>query len=326
MRLRSIDALRGIASILVVFFHHIGGYAGFLASPAALTVVPAYGYAGVYLFFVISGFCIHLRWVKGKDLNFREFWKRRMVRLYPAYLATLGVFIWWNGWTSITDLVLHVFMLHNWTPSSVFSINGVLWTLAVEEQLYLLYFLLLKMRVKFGWPVTLAALCLLRFAFFPVASKLGIPYQESALTTWVVWALGALAVELYHGKVKLSALPAIPLLLSAAALHYFAFAQYGRIFWILDTLLEQVLWGAGFFFLVSWLVRYEGANSTVVAVVAFIGLFSYSLYLTHPIVPIWAALPFAYAFYVVFEKPFIELLARQAQRKRSKPVLAAKEA
>jgi exopolysaccharide production protein ExoZ len=69
-RLRSIDALRGFAALSVVLYHAVGehpridvyGYSRYIYGPLAQFF--SFGYAGVYLFFVISGFCIHLYWAK----------------------------------------------------------------------------------------------------------------------------------------------------------------------------------------------------------------------------------------------------------------------
>ena len=46
-------------------------------------------------------------------------------------------------------------MLHNFDERTIFSIDGVFWTLAIEEQLYLEYFLLLPLRERWGWRTTL---------------------------------------------------------------------------------------------------------------------------------------------------------------------------
>src|ERR1043165_2562465 len=93
-RLVSIDLLRGGAALAVVF-HHAINWDLVEAKPLWFRAVHAIfdqGYLGVPLFFVISGFCIHLRWAKGyaregqSRLNFADFWKRRIKRLYPPYV------------------------------------------------------------------------------------------------------------------------------------------------------------------------------------------------------------------------------------------------
>ena len=51
------------------------------------------------VFFVISGFCIHLQWARARahhqegQIQFGAFWKRRIRRLYPPYLIALVLFL-----------------------------------------------------------------------------------------------------------------------------------------------------------------------------------------------------------------------------------------
>src|SRR4029450_589396 len=100
-------------------------------------------------------------------------------------------------------------MLHNLDPHTCYSINGVFWTLAIEEQLYLAYFLLLFLRKRCGWATTLIICVLVRLGWFVVAhliwakSGVGIPVPESAASHWFTWALGAMAVEAFYGLIKL---------------------------------------------------------------------------------------------------------------------------
>src|SRR6476660_9088344 len=99
-RLTSIDALRGFAALGVVLYHAVGR--ADLALPRGLLQWPGFfvhsltgfGYVGVFLFFVISGFCIHLQWARARaagrqsQIEFGAFWKRRLRRLYPPYVIT----------------------------------------------------------------------------------------------------------------------------------------------------------------------------------------------------------------------------------------------
>src|SRR5262249_1397770 len=141
----------------------------------------SYGYIGVYLFFVISGFCIHLRWAKAKaagqanpQIDFIAFWKRRIRRLYPAYLAALVIYLVVLAYLgkvvltpfAVYDTVIHLLMLHNLDERTCYSINGVFWTLAIEEQLYLAYFLLLYLRNRLGWLRTLGICLACRVGWF----------------------------------------------------------------------------------------------------------------------------------------------------------------
>ena len=330
-RLRSIDALRGVAALAVVLYHAVGqaprdetsAVIHLLAAP--VRAISAYGYAGVFLFFVISGFCIHLHWAKARvaataagtmadsapKIAFVPFWKRRIQRLYPPYLIALALYLLWsalNGGVQVNsfflwDMTLHLLMLHNLDAHTVYSINGVFWTLAIEEQLYLAYFLLLFMRRRWGWTRTLITCAAARVGWVVVcaalqrAAGLEIPVPESAASHWFTWALGALSVEAMYGLValprwcrdlrvaaaSLSSAVALSLLLPLIVQH--------SLFWHANAwLLLHPLWGVGFFILVNRAVVAERNwrewldVPRLVRWSATVGLFSYSLYLIHQLV------------------------------------------
>lgn len=376
-RLVSIDALRGLAALGVTLFHGLDAarfqfttaqFAS-LSAPAfaVLALILSYGYTGVFLFFLISGFCIHLRWAKAKDVNgeppkvdFIAFWKRRVRRLYPAYLVALASYVAiaiWLGrmplsWFTVYDTLIHLLMLHNLDNRICYSINGVFWTLAIEEQLYLAYFLLLVLRQRLGWVWTLAICLVCRlgwFAFSVSAQRLfgwEIPVSEGALSNWFVWALGAVSVEAQHGVIKLprwcyrQSLGSV-FLLVAAGLDYFdrgagQFGHFHHLVWLVNV----PLWGLGFFFVINCATqkekRWEQGQkiSSLVKCSAALGVFSYSLYLTHELaigypgqaIGHWLGLSgtalatfrwvvlcplsivLARAFFTCFERPFLTVL------------------
>ncbi len=223
-RLVSIDALRGIAATGVVCIHAIllpGGVwrGGSTLFGRAVATVLSLGFMGVYLFFVISGFCIHMQWARQDGVrsapSFGAFWKRRIFRLYPPYLVSLVVFValdsthrHLDSWF-IFDVGLHLVMAHNLTGPTTYSLNLVFWTLALEEQLYLLYFVLLILRRRWGWSATMAISFGARALWFLLAlvihRKFGLllPVQEGAAAQWFVWALGAVSVEYALGRIEL---------------------------------------------------------------------------------------------------------------------------
>jgi peptidoglycan/LPS O-acetylase OafA/YrhL len=360
-RLVSIDALRGIASFAVVLYHAFAMGVFSVVTPNVYVVweyiyaLPiSFGYTGVYLFFVISGFCIHLRWAKAKarneesfKLDFVSFWKRRIVRLYPAYLVTLALCIliqYFRGELVIStffvwDIVSHVLMIHNFDPRTVYSINGVLWTLAIEEQLYLAYFLLVYLREKFGWKYTMLFCVSARIGWFALAFALNksfgyqLPVIESSMANWCIWALGAVSIEAALGIIKLpkwtsSISIGILFLIVAGAIEY-TDLRLGRtgLFNKFTWLVYQPIWGFGFFILLNRIVNSEitwfkekatnyANKGNLIRVFAFVGVFSYSLYLTHEIIlgtirvpaaiGVFICLVFSYFFFLIFEKPFIK--------------------
>src|SRR5215217_1945792 len=153
-RMLTLDAMRGAAALAVVTYHALGvskqtawsGWQYWLPQITAYTV--HFAYAGIYLFFVISGFCIHLFWAKARAagvekpvINFFVFWKRRVRRLYPPYFAALALYLCYHAYKTpieVTgfywwDVGLHLFMLHNLDLRTTYTINGAFWTLAIEE-------------------------------------------------------------------------------------------------------------------------------------------------------------------------------------------------
>src|ERR1043165_9638848 len=88
IRLRGLDALRGIAALGIVLYHATDQKsvpANVLQYPARLVQFAiSQSYITVFLFFVISGFCIHLQWARmrarGEEpkMAFGAFWKRRI--------------------------------------------------------------------------------------------------------------------------------------------------------------------------------------------------------------------------------------------------------
>jgi peptidoglycan/LPS O-acetylase OafA/YrhL len=321
-RLRSIDALRGIAAIGVVLYHSVPRPAN--GTPTSLLNWPGYvvqygsslGYIGVFLFFVISGFCIHLQWARARaagqqaEIHFGAFWKRRIRRLYPPYLIALAFYLLLpaliNG-VNLShflayDVVMHVLMLHNLDPRTCYSINGVFWTLAIEEQLYLAYFLLLFLRTRRGWGRTIVVCLLARLGWMVfshlawLASGTGVPVPEAAASHWFTWALGAIGVEAAFGLIQLpkwcrSLSLSGALIIGASAIsQLLPNIQKDTLLHNLSWFLIHPMWGLGFFILVNraviaengWLRRLSFPG--LVSVFATLGIFSYSIYLTHEMV------------------------------------------
>jgi peptidoglycan/LPS O-acetylase OafA/YrhL len=174
-RLLSVDVLRGLACLAVVFFH-VGHFSHVAEQPSAwhhLFLPFSFGGVGVTMFIVVSGFCIHLSVVRklapavGTHSNWGRFWRRRFYRLYPPYLAAIALSLAAYfaieatgrhdshyqvesvGW----DLLAHLLLIHNLFPAFHQGLlNGPFWSLGLEEQLYALYmaFLFLRNRLPFG--------------------------------------------------------------------------------------------------------------------------------------------------------------------------------
>ncbi|MBD0741024.1 acyltransferase [Streptomyces sp. CBMA152] len=144
-RIYALDGLRLIAALTVVLYHYMARGGGWHTDvktlfPQAFPVA-AYGWLGVQLFFLISGFVICMScW--GKSL--KDFFVSRVVRLYPAYwfgvlATTLTVALIPGGakplpWNAV---ITNLTMLQE--PIGVEHVDGVYWTLFAELRFYLLF-------------------------------------------------------------------------------------------------------------------------------------------------------------------------------------------
>ena len=146
-----LDGLRGIAIALVIGSHaQIPGFGGGAA-------------AGVTLFFVLSGYLITSLLVAERDrlgrIDLRAFYVRRALRLLPAlYTVTIVVLVgyalglWANVPATASGIVGMLAYVGNWTAAAGFS-SGVLghtWSLAVEEQFYILWPLALILGLRYA--------------------------------------------------------------------------------------------------------------------------------------------------------------------------------
>ncbi len=194
-KMPALDGLRGLAIVGVLLYH--GGY---------LTG----GWLGVDLFFVLSGYLITSliikEWIKGeKHLSLVAFWGRRARRLLPALIILfLGVMVYALLLASPLDLqtirfngIATMFYSANWyligSHSDYFQ-NTLLpsplqhtWSLAIEEQFYLVWPLLLMLALKFRHALKTA---------FGVAIGLAM---ASVATMIILHANGASISRLYYG-------------------------------------------------------------------------------------------------------------------------------
>src|SRR5271169_4997773 len=92
VRVRELDGVRGVA-ILLVMVHHFAISAKALGFGSRLLTLGELGWCGVDLFFVLSGFLITGILYDSKESSgyFRNFYARRILRIFPLYYAALGV-------------------------------------------------------------------------------------------------------------------------------------------------------------------------------------------------------------------------------------------
>ncbi len=156
-----IDVLRGIAALLVVWYHVIEHGQWVTFPHHGIEKLPRMGWVGVDLFLVISGFVIGKAALQAhaSTPDWRAtFVERRARRIVPLYLATLIAYvalvspeILRHGWHSVVHVLSHVLFIHNLTPSTAGSINGPNWSVALEVQFYALIALATPWLARTAW-------------------------------------------------------------------------------------------------------------------------------------------------------------------------------
>ncbi|WP_253195611.1 acyltransferase [Streptomyces sp. JHA26] len=144
-RIFVLDGLRLCAALMVVLYHYVAFGVGWEGSQARLFPVifrpSAYGWLGVELFFMISGFVICMSsW--GRSIS--HFFTSRVIRLFPAYwlgiiVTTAVVFLMPGGIAPLPwrDVLVNMTMLQR--PMGIKDVEGVYWTLWAELRFYLLF-------------------------------------------------------------------------------------------------------------------------------------------------------------------------------------------
>lgn len=301
--LPALDGLRAIAVIGVLLYH------------AELPLFKG-GFLGVDVFFVISGYLITSlligEWNQTGKIDLRSFWLRRARRLLPALFLLLGVvlvfavfFLHDEVATLRSDAVAAFGYVTNWylifNQQSYFETMGRpslfqhLWSLAVEEQFYviwpILFALLLKVARKIVLPLvltgTLASAVLMALLYSPDVDPSRVYYGTDTRAAALLVGV-ALAFLLKRNAANLSFLSSKPWLSDivgmfalATVLAFFVFADDSEAFLYLGGFLALELIVAVLISTIaapgpSFLSRILGSS-----VPKWIGLRSYGIYLWH---------------------------------------------
>ncbi len=287
-----LDGIRGLAA-LVVYFHH-ACYVSLQAGTVNLWAVPVrvmygifeYGNTGVDLFFVLSGFLITsvLLEERGSTRYYQDFYWKRALRILPLYVVCLlGVLLFRHEYGYV--LLASVFLVNF---ASVIHVAGLgpFWTLAIEEQFYLLWPTVVRRRKAASlmrWSIALGCLAVVLRALFAgrghynyylsflrcdglaFGAGLACWYRESRQQPKRNPATAVLGGLLLAGVLLLAASNAIAAIAVAAA--------------VFQTGVVLVSGSA-----IGLAVLYSGAAALAVfrsRLLVFFGLISYALYMVH---------------------------------------------
>lgn len=283
-RLRFIDGLRGVAACMVMFYH--------LGDRTGIKPITEWGYLGVGIFFVISGFVITST-LLNKDVtvgNVGRFFARRFVRLDIPYWTNIAV-------TVFLGAVLYRFggQLHYYSPAQIAvhlvylqdilgfkPINDVYWTLCLEIQFYLTLVAILWVAQRLrrgpgsrGFQIAIIASALASVLF---SANLLHPPRGLMFPYWWAFALGAMTCWWRAGHVRAPMLTA-----TFVVVMMMPFVTHES--WRLAGALT-----AGMLVLAT--VRGTMGSWLAGPIAQFLGRISYSLYLFHALIG-WEAQTFA---------------------------------
>ncbi len=239
----------------VMIFHAFRTNASFLAQIRSagailLIYICSFGWCGVAIFFLVSGFCIHLSFCQSSNRTMTGFYIRRFFRIYPPYIIALLIFatlfpasrLAFTMLTQWAQLVTHLLLIQNCSHLFVMAIVPDYWSIAVEAQLYLLFPLMLLAVRRWRWRKTLLALAVVEFTLNTIcivcASRgLAAPswLSRSPFIFWFSWSIGAAIADAYLNRWPLPFQKTSPALwlfaalgasLSPIPLHEFSFTFF----------------------------------------------------------------------------------------------------
>ena len=300
-----LDVLRGVAILLVLFSHSVSlhEHAGW-AEPV-IKILQTGGWTGVDLFFVLSGFLIGGLLLKeinrAGTVDARRFLVRRAFKIWPVYFAFLAFLIARSvrhaphAWDGIRRLLPNLIHLQNYFGGSERTPWTHTWSLAVEEHFYIALPVLLLFLCRFGklsWFPVWA--CSRRWRVLQCGCRIGIsPMRGCVSTRRLTCAVdslvfGVLLAYVYHLRPSfLAFVPKARIALVAGGLALIAPSFYWGLF-------------TPFAYTIGFTLNYLGYGCILIAcvdarddvlgrllasplarAVAFIGFYSYSIYLWH---------------------------------------------
>jgi peptidoglycan/LPS O-acetylase OafA/YrhL len=304
--LPALDGLRGMAIILVLIVHLT--FSSFAHTNSFLITVAAslcqFGWVGVDLFFVLSGFLITgiLYETLGRPFYFRNFYARRFLRIFPLYYGAIIALLFlsrplgiaWHG----SQFILLSYLQNTppWihrVPASVHRYTAHFWSLAVEEQFYLVWpciVFLIRSRRK------LVVTALLLGAIAPVARigilmspgidrELCLQFTLCRIDSLLIGSAFALAIRGPARSALLRIAPATFLMMfpACAAVNLFLYGNLDPRRGDFFNSVGYTLLAVSFAALIGWALRPRSLADRVFrnSTLRWFGKYSYGIYVLH---------------------------------------------
>ena len=267
-RIEELDVLRGIAALSVILFHYTSKYDEVFTPKIFSTFEFKYGYLGVQLFFIISGFVIFMTINKVK--SGKEFVYKRFIRLYPTFWICLFFTFLITSFAnierferSITELLINITMVPDLFKTK--PIDGAYWSLLPEIIFYSFIWLIYKLKLinKIEWIGLIWIIISLLLKIYVKNDILNLLFITDYAYLFVA------GINFYKIYVKQSTILNHIIIIIALITSY-----------IFNDITESILCTAFFclFYLLSFnkLIGLKKLKPLV-----FVGVISYALYLTH---------------------------------------------
>lgn len=292
-RFQELDALRGIAALLVVFFHHTMS-----RDEAALGF--KFGTTGVDLFFIISGFVITMSLSHVKSGV--DFIINRITRLYPTYwacvtctliLIQLVHYFWRNEPVDIywTEYFANLSMFQYYLNFN--DLDGPYWTMILELGFYA-FMLLLFLTKTLKYMPYIGLLCsvmmVVLFRFYPIEKVLLVKEYAPFLTYIPLFTLGVLCYRIYHKTInRFSGYSLFVLLLICQMFLYGLAGRSAAFITQLDYIFILSIYGLLFGLFIKGKLEF-----IIWKPLLFLGKISFALYLIHQYLSIDLIIPALY--------------------------------
>ena len=294
----TIDILRAVAALGVLCYHqHLGLLLSKYSHLHFLKAIDVFGASyAVPLFFLLSGYCIHLSNIKyvkaNQSLPLKKYYLHRFLRIYPPYVIALFTAILINyvlnmeAFPTFNDLCIHIFALQGFVASSFNTINVVLWTISIELAFYFIYpvfyYLRLKYSLNLALLLTFIVSCIsIAITIISTNGRYNFPQKYFVLNIWFAWCCGAFLADKKMLNSDDLRKPVYKIAYTFIVLCFWAcYKFYDQRFDVIYYQFSILIWTAPLVLLISqedWFKKHR--NST--RLIAAIGLSSYSLYLLH---------------------------------------------
>lgn len=301
-RIPELDGLRGIAILLVISFHYINNQLvnnhGHISN--IITKLTSFGWVGVDLFFVLSGFLIGNILIVNKrsPKYFTTFYVRRIVRIIPNYFLLLCIFglLWmlsmFSGNYFFADhgsipFWTYFLMVHNFFMAHYNSLGNralsITWSIGIEEQFYLIFpFLVYFIRNK--WVPFLLIFLIIGANLVRAMFNTWVPQYVLLPSRMDGLSLGFIVAYAYSHNYLSGYKSSLMIILWCSLLFLLSGCLF--LYWKYDDLgiMKYTFFGLIFAILLIFALVYTNSWYAFILrnrILMWIGTISYSLYLFH---------------------------------------------